>query len=54
MVIVFSSLLMAHFGAGRVGPFYHQFEADKLMAMRTFGTDRVLVQIFEIRLLGPH
>lgn len=52
--VIFNSLSVAHFGAGRIGATHHQLNADQFMTMRTFGTNRVLVQIFEIRLLGPH
>src|SRR6476469_3327229 len=54
MWAVFSRLLVTHFGAARIRPTRHQFDANELMAMRAFGANRVLIQIFEIGLLGPH
>ena len=51
---VFSDLLMAHFGARRVGTQRHQFDSNEFLTMRALGPDGVLIQVFELAFLEPH
>jgi len=51
---VFSDLLVAHFGAGRVGTYAHQLDSNEFMAMRALGPDGIFIQVFEILFVDPH
>jgi hypothetical protein len=51
---VFSDLLVAHFGARRVGTYSHQLDPYEFLAMRALGPDGIFIQVFEIVFLEPH